>query len=147
MNGDEYGDNDKLLLIMKVDEYGDRLLLIMKGDEYGDNDRLLLIIKGDEYGDAPHKVLSNLAVRLLFPDLSRFSGFAPSSLQRKLCKYFHFFEEFYANISGDIFSNIFKVRLLFYDLSHFTLLAQLCKERYSNIFTQKMKNLMHIFTH
>ena len=88
MNGDEYGDNDKLLLIIKVDEYGDRLLLIMKGDEYGDNDRLLLIIKGDEYGDAPHKVLSNLAVRLLFHDLSHFSDFAPSSLQRKLCKYF-----------------------------------------------------------
>ena len=73
MNGDEYGDNDKLLLIMKVDEYGDRLLLIKKSDEYG---------------DAPHKVLSNLAVRLLFHDLSHFSDFAPSSLQRKLCKYF-----------------------------------------------------------
>ena len=38
--------------------------------------------------DAPHKVLSNLAVRLLFHDLSHFSDFAPSSLQRKLCKYF-----------------------------------------------------------
>ena len=42
----------------------------------------------DEYddNDLPHKVLSNLAVRLLFHDLSHFSDFYPSSLQRKLCK-------------------------------------------------------------
>ena len=74
-NVDEYADEDN------DDEYADE----DNDDEYGDEDD---DHNGDEYGDAPHKVLSNLAVRLLFRDLSHFSGFAPSSLQKKLCKYF-----------------------------------------------------------